>query len=67
MYKKLDLLYQSSSLTEQVTKQLLSTNGGRPLELFHNPKDGPDSNIGVCIGSFSEANTLVGEDAALFE
>lgn len=42
-------------------------NGGRPLELFHNPKDGPDSNIGVCIGSFSEANTLVAEDAALFE
>ena len=40
-------------------------NGGKPLELFPNPKDGPDSNIGICIGSFSESNTIVGEDSGL--
>jgi len=39
----------------------------KPLELFHNPKDGPFSDIGVCLGSFTERDTIIGEDSGLFK
>jgi hypothetical protein len=39
----------------------------RPLELFHNPKDGPFASMGVCLGSFTERDTIIGEDSGLFK
>ena len=39
----------------------------KPLDLFHNPKDGPFADIGVCLGSFIERDTIIGEDSGLFK
>ena len=39
----------------------------KPLELFHNPKDGPFALIGVCLGSFTMRDTIIAEDAGLFK
>lgn len=52
LYKKLDQLYDEHTINDETRQKLVNLNGVSPLELFHNPKDGPNPNIGVCIGSF---------------
>ena len=46
---------------------MIKLSGVKPLELFHNPKDGPNSNIGICVGSILGKDSFVGEDAGLFK
>jgi len=39
----------------------------QPLEYFNNPKDGTFSKIGLCLGSFTQRDTIIGEDSGLFQ
>ena len=62
----MDGLYTYSA-HNQDQKKLINMNFVKPLELFHNPKDGPFADIGVCLGSFSHRDTIIGEDSGLFK
>lgn len=67
LYKKLDILYKKTDVNEETELKLLKMSGVKALDLFHNPKDGLNSGLGVCIGSVADKNTLVGEEATLSE
>jgi hypothetical protein len=66
IYKKIDHIYEYNEYHPN-NKKLICMNYVRPLDLFHNPKDGPFASIGVCLGSFSEKDSIVGEDSGFFK
>ena len=66
VYKKINHIYDYTAVHPD-SRTLINMNCIKPLELFHNPKDGPFSKIGVCLGSFTMRDTIIAEDAGLFK
>ena len=67
IHKKVDHLYVTNPAYNPDEKKLLCMKYVKPLDLFHNPKDSPFAKIGVCLGTFTEKDTILAEDSGLFK